>query len=1210
MLTAERFFSKTACLWGLLVLFVFLSILTNVNAQYDAGEYPPFNERTFSPGRGQEQQRANYVPGEVLVKFKEGADPQAVLQNISLQVEGINRVYSIKPAVNKFKNDYKLEKNSNGWYWYIGKQYQEIEQIPDEEIFKEAYNKMSPEEQALYRSYKIDIPEGISVEQAAAVLNSNPYVEYAEPNYIMEAYMLPNDPYYYSSGSWGQSYDDLWGLKPDKLNCEQAWDISQGEGVVVAVIDSGVDYNHEDIAANIWVNQAESNGVTGVDDDSNGYIDDIRGWDFANNDNDPMDGAGHGTHCAGTIAAVANNNLGIIGIAPMAKIMPVKGLSDSGRGSTNNLAMSVKYAADNGADILSNSWGGQGTVQTLIDVFHYAHSLGCVCIAAAGNDNMDVFYSTPANIDSVIAVAATDHNDIRADFSNYGSEVDVAAPGGDSGRMADTLSGQHYYVNILSLRAEDTDGYLGRPNYTPGEFIVGEHYYRSRGTSMACPYVAGLAALIKSAYPADSPDAIRSRIWMGADNIDSLNPDFEGLLGTGRINAYNSLTAKPTPFFKILALEEDNVLPGENGTIIVYLKNFWQDASGVVATLLTDNPQVTIQNNSVSFGDIESGQTKTNSANPFVIILEEKIPFGSIINFKLRLVCRSSYEQTFNFTVPVLFFKDILATTNLPSLTQGFYCTTVMRDYNNDDYADIFFSRWGGGNNEQKLFVNQEDGSFIDGTAEAGVYTGLMHYTSILMDIDNDGNPDLFTGSDNLFFSIELCPANSLFLNNGNGAFMDITEANNILNEIKCYSAVSFDYNNDGLIDIFGGGRGGLFLLKNNGDNTFIDIIHETGLPSGSDEMYTQIATFDYDNDGDQDLLFSYNGSIKLYRNNGNGTFTDVTEDSCIDTTRGKTVGVATGDYDNDGYIDIFLTGFGNFATNPNNNALYRNNGDGTFSNVTQEAGDVGLGAQGGSWGTDFFDYDNDGDLDLYITSSGIPGSALTTRIRLYKNNGDGTFTDVTHLAFPQDINPTSSPACIGDYNNDGALDIYAPANYIDPTSLGGFLQNTIGTKNNWIKIKLEGTASNRDSYGTRVYVKTGNLTQLREVHTSPVETQPLHFGLGKETLIDEIEVYWPSGKIQKLNNIDANQTITIAERQSLYVWSESFQGRKGWEELGEEWCWSNGGGWIYLCEHKTWVYLYDLQELFSEEGYYLIRPGWCFFFGNGWAWVQDLDII
>jgi len=356
-------------------------------------------------------------------------------------------------------------------------------------------------------------------------------LEYVEPNYKAKVQMVPNDPYYRSRGSWGQSYDDLWGLK--KIQSEQAWNISQGKDVVVAVIDTGIDYNHEDIAPNIWINTAEIPN-NGIDDDGNGYIDDVRGWDFSYLDNDPMDGYGHGTHCAGTIAAVGNNNKGVIGVAPQAKVMAVKGLDDSGAGLIDDLANALIYAADNGAKVLSNSWGGGGYFQLIEDAVNYAYAKDCVILAAAGNDDTEVSYFFPANCSNVIAIGSTDHNDLKSDFSNYGDKIDVVAPGGDSSLSNDNGA---LYRNILSLRASGTD------MYGNGLCIVGNNYYRLRGTSMACPHVAGVAALILSANFKLTNHDVRSTLRTSADDIGEAGKD--SYFGYGRVNAYKACLISP-----------------------------------------------------------------------------------------------------------------------------------------------------------------------------------------------------------------------------------------------------------------------------------------------------------------------------------------------------------------------------------------------------------------------------------------------------------------------------------------------------------------------------------------------------------------------------------------------------------------------------------------------------------------------------------------
>jgi len=291
---------------------------------------------------------------------------------------------------------------------------------------------------------------GMKVDAALFSLRQTSNVEYAEPNYIYRALAMPNDP----------QFDQLWGLHNTggtggtvdaDIDAPEAWDIHTGStDVVIAVTDTGIDFAHPDIGnglnANIWTNDAEVNGTPGVDDDGNGYIDDRRGWDFVGGDNSPTDyfhdfmgNAGHGTHVAATIAALGNNSVGITGVNWHASIMPLRILGANGLTDTARIIEAIVYAADNGAKVINASWGGGGHSQALYDAISYANDSGCLFVAAAGNGGDDAigddndltpFYPASYDLPNIIAVAATDHNNILGDFSNYGAaSVHVAAPG-------------------------------------------------------------------------------------------------------------------------------------------------------------------------------------------------------------------------------------------------------------------------------------------------------------------------------------------------------------------------------------------------------------------------------------------------------------------------------------------------------------------------------------------------------------------------------------------------------------------------------------------------------------------------------------------------------------------------------------------------------------------------------------------------------------
>lgn len=309
----------------------------------------------------------------------------------------------------------------------------------------------------------LSIPAGgPSVAQVVQELSQQAAVEFAEPDYVVEAIAVPNDP----------QYANLWGLNdtatPDAdINAAQAWDLTAGDpNMVVAIIDSGIDYNHPDLAANIWTNPGEIPGNK-IDDDKNGYVDDVHGYDFVGSgDADPLDDNGHGTHTAGTIGAVGNNGIGVAGVNWHVKLMALKFLDANGSGYTSDAVEALQYATRMGVKVSNNSWGGGGYSQTLYDAINAAKAVGHLFVAAAGNSgtNNDTTPAYPASytLDNVIAVAAIDGNAARASFSNYGAaSVDLGAPG----------------VNILSTTPNN--------NYS---------YYS--GTSMATPHVAGAAALL------------------------------------------------------------------------------------------------------------------------------------------------------------------------------------------------------------------------------------------------------------------------------------------------------------------------------------------------------------------------------------------------------------------------------------------------------------------------------------------------------------------------------------------------------------------------------------------------------------------------------------------------------------------------------------------------------------------------------------------
>lgn len=340
-----------------------------------------------------------------------------------------------------------------------------------------------------------------------ATLSKQPDVDYVEPDYPIQAIpqtpsaVVPDDPYF--SKQWFHS----------TLNSLEAWSMNEGsEDIVAAVVDTGVDYTHPDLAENMWTNKGEV--LNGRDDDGNGYIDDIHGWNFAANNNNPRSTAKspHGSHVAGLIGARGNNHLGVVGVAPKVKMMALKFMDDSGSGMTSNAIKAIDYAVDKKVFLINNSWGSNRYSRALSDAISRAAKAGVLFFAAAGNGNRGVGYNIettpwyPASYTqwNVFSVAATTVSDRLTDFSNFSkSKVDVAAPG-----------------------------------YAMYSTVSGTNYQMMSGTSMATPVVSGLAVLVKATNPELSSAQVLNIIRESSDKLPTLK---DKVLSGGRVNAYNAV---------------------------------------------------------------------------------------------------------------------------------------------------------------------------------------------------------------------------------------------------------------------------------------------------------------------------------------------------------------------------------------------------------------------------------------------------------------------------------------------------------------------------------------------------------------------------------------------------------------------------------------------------------------------------------------------
>lgn len=382
------------------------------------------------------------------------------------------------------------------------------------------------ESRILERIYEVQLDPGTDAQKFLNQVGKLSYIEYVEPVPIYRKTYTPSDY---------RVFEDAYHL--DLISAEEAWDISRGsKEVVIAIVDDAVMLDHEDLGPNIWVNPGEI-PLNGVDDDGNGYIDDVNGYDVATDNPKPGNLniiLTHGTRVAGCAAAATDNDKGVASIGFNCAIMAVKATNDPSVATSTIVTHpleGIEYAIAAGADVVNMSFGGQGKSQAYQDLFDEGYARGMVFVAAAGNSG-DERFEYPASYAHVISVAATDANDVRASFSTVNDSVDVAAPG----------------VSIRTLF----------PNADEGA------YTRTDGTSFASPIVAGLIGLMRSINPCATPDEIAAILKSSTDNIASKNPGLTGKLGTGRINAAKAVAAVAAPNAPTAAFEFDNNDPCRN----------------------------------------------------------------------------------------------------------------------------------------------------------------------------------------------------------------------------------------------------------------------------------------------------------------------------------------------------------------------------------------------------------------------------------------------------------------------------------------------------------------------------------------------------------------------------------------------------------------------------------------------------------------------
>ncbi len=553
----------------------------------------------------------------------------------------------------------------------------------------------------------------------------------------------------------------------------------------------------------------------------------------------------------------------------------------------------------------------------------------------------------------------------------------------------------------------------------------------------------------------------------------------------------------------------------------------------------------------------EGSAAQLSSPDLSVINLTPDVPGRYEISLTVSDGDRKSKPQAF-VVEAMPWFTQITEMAGVPGgapqdFRNGYGPGAAWIDYDADGHLDLYAASAG----DNFLYRSNGDGTFTDVAAEAGVTAPCNSYGVAWADYDNDGDQDLYVvchgedqGVDIYHKSTE---PNYLFRNEGDGTFADVTTEAGVGSVGHGTGATWVDYDADGHLDLyvanfgvygeFGEGMGEHNVLyRNNGDGTFADVTDEAGVLgsegpvvymwNGGDlvrsGMTFESLWFDFDNDGDQDFIeCNDQGVSPLYRNDGDGTFTDVTEAADM-IVLGSCMGIDAADYDKDGDLDVYWTNF-------YENYLWRNNGDGSFTEVAVEAGvdEANVG-----WATGFVDFDNDGWMDIYVTNGlvgvgvedgGASGQSILEPNFLYRNNRDGTFEDVSRLAGFDDQGVGRGTA-VGDFDGDGWVDFYL----VNADGDNVLYRNELTGRNNWVMVTLEGEQGNLDGIGARVTFHTDEWTQIAEVRGGSGylggHGKDIICGLGGMTTVDEIEVVWPSGKVTRLTDVEANTALTIRE--------------------------------------------------------------------------------
>ncbi|MFC1600505.1 S8 family serine peptidase [Patescibacteria group bacterium] len=586
-----------------------------------------------------------YKKGEVIIKLKENTlalnvKREKEIQGVSIDeaeiaLEDLDEA-SIPESIRNLNDKYKVtivEKIFKG----AGTPREELNELNEKfstEIREgtRTINEQKFLKNDLSKYYVLKFTEDVPVKEIVGSLFNKEGIEYAELNYLVKINdaILPTDTFF--NDQWAlNNTGQTGGLIDADIDLPEAWGITTGlSSVIIAVTDTGIDYTHPELGGCM----GEGCKVVG-------------GYDFYNLDSNPMDDNSHGTHVAGIAAGIASNQKGIVGVCPNCKLLAAKFLNAGGSGYIDDGMEAIQYSVNNGARVINASWGGGGYSQSAQDILDWTAASGVVFVAAAGNDNRPS-PAYPAAYRNVLSIAATTKNDTKTSYSNYGvGWVDLSAPGGEvSG------TGCRYPLND-SILSTATGGTIWNTYGEECGILEGQDkYIPLAGTSMAAPHVSGVAGLLFSYHPDWSAFFVAGQIKYTTDDIDGLNPTYEGLLGRGRLNAFGALSNDtPRPGIEYINLPPDMFHPGQQTSFDIQLINEWGPAFNVNANLTSGDPNVAVLQGNASYGDMATGEIKPGNAK-YVVNLSSSTPWGynKYIDLELGLNYKDSEGSSFSET--------------------------------------------------------------------------------------------------------------------------------------------------------------------------------------------------------------------------------------------------------------------------------------------------------------------------------------------------------------------------------------------------------------------------------------------------------------------------------------------------------------------------------------------------------------------------------